>query len=75
MPEEPEIDTDKLHEAIQDELEYDEGAKLVRVIAVTTAIFAAIAAAAALLAGPTARPVLRGGPWGRPSRRARPRSS
>ena len=58
MPEEPEIDTDKLHEAIQEELEHDESAKLVRVIAVTTAIFAAIAAVAALLAGGTANEAL-----------------
>jgi hypothetical protein len=57
MPEGPEIETERLHEAIQEELER-EGGRLVRVIAVTTAIFAAIAAVAALLAGGSANEAL-----------------
>jgi len=53
----PEIETDKLHEAIQEEMER-EGGRLLKTIAVTTAIFAAIAAVAALLAGGTANEAL-----------------
>jgi hypothetical protein len=52
MPEGPEVDTDRLHEAIHEELEH-EGGSLVKQIALTTAIFAAIAAVASLLAGST----------------------
>jgi hypothetical protein len=50
MPEGPEVDTDRLHEAIHEELEH-EGSTLVKQIALTTAIFAAFAAVASLLAG------------------------
>jgi hypothetical protein len=57
MPEGPEIDTDKLHEAIHEEMER-EGGSLLKTIAVTTAIFAAIAAVAALRAGGTANEAL-----------------
>ena len=48
---------DKLHEAIQEEMER-EGGRLLKTIAVTTAIFAAVAAVAALLAGGTANEAL-----------------
>ena len=52
MPEGPEVETDQLHEAIHEELER-EGGRLLKWIALTTAIFAAFAAIAALLAGST----------------------
>jgi hypothetical protein len=52
MPEGPEVDTDRLHEAIHEEVEREGGA-LVKQIALTTAIFAAFAAVASLLAGST----------------------
>ena len=57
MTEAPEVDTDRLHEAIHEELEH-EGGRLIKIIAVTTALFAAIAAVAALLAGGTANEAL-----------------
>jgi hypothetical protein len=57
MPEGPEVDTDKLHEAIQEELEHDGGAFLKR-IALTTAILAACAAIASLRAGATVNEAL-----------------
>jgi len=57
MPEEPEIDTDKLRESIDEQRERDSGAFLRR-IALTTAILAAIAAIAALKAGSTANEAL-----------------
>jgi uncharacterized protein DUF4337 len=52
MPEEPELDIDKLHEEIHEEVER-EGGSLLKAIALTTALFAAIAAIAALRAGGT----------------------
>ncbi|HEX7192180.1 MAG TPA: DUF4337 domain-containing protein [Thermoanaerobaculia bacterium] len=52
MPEGPEVDIDRLHESIHEELER-EGGTLVKQIALTTAIFAAFAAVASLLAGST----------------------
>ncbi|MER2558975.1 MAG: DUF4337 domain-containing protein [Candidatus Competibacter denitrificans] len=52
MPEMIEVDTDKLHEAIKEELE-QEGSTLIKRIALTTALLAALAAVAALLAGST----------------------
>ena len=52
MPEEPDIDTDKLHEAIHEELEH-EGGRFLRRIALTTAVLAAFAAVASLEAGST----------------------
>ncbi|TAM99572.1 MAG: DUF4337 family protein [Rhizobiaceae bacterium] len=57
MPEEIEIDTDKLHEAIHEEVEKERSA-LLRMIALTTALFAALAAVAALLAGSTVNEAL-----------------
>ena len=57
MPEGPEVDTDKLHEAIQEELEHDGGTFLKR-IALTTAILAACAAIASLRAGATVNEAL-----------------
>jgi hypothetical protein len=52
MPEGPEVETERLHEAIHEELEKEGGAFLKR-IALTTAILAALAAIAALRAGDT----------------------
>jgi hypothetical protein len=52
MPEEPEVETEKLHEAIKEELDH-EGGRFLKQIALTTALFAALAAIAALLAGAT----------------------
>jgi hypothetical protein len=57
MPEGPEIDTDKLREAIDEEIE-KEGGALLRTIAVTTAVFAALAAVASLEAGGTVNEAL-----------------
>lgn len=57
MTEAPEVDTERLHEAIHEELEHD-GGRMIRAIALTTAIFAAIAAVAALRAGGTANEAL-----------------
>jgi hypothetical protein len=60
MPEEIEIDTDKLRETIDEEIEKEEkgGARLVRWIALTTAILAALAAIASLEAGATVNEAL-----------------
>ncbi len=52
MPEEPEVETEKLHEAIKEERE-KEGGNFLKVIALTTAILAALAAVASLQAGDT----------------------
>jgi Domain of unknown function (DUF4337) len=52
MPEEPELDIDKLHEEIHEEVER-QGGSLLKAIALTTALFAALAAVAALRAGGT----------------------
>ena len=52
MPEGPEIETEKLHEAIMEELEH-EGGSFLRQIAITTAILAVLAAIASLQAGAT----------------------
>ncbi|MFS8112220.1 DUF4337 family protein [Rhizobium jaguaris] len=52
MPEEIEVDTDKLREAIDEEIE-KKSASLLRLIALTTALFAALAAIGSLLAGGT----------------------
>ena len=57
MPEEPEVDTDKLHEAIQEEVEH-EGGSFLRRVALTTALFAALAALASLEAGSTVNEAL-----------------
>ena len=52
MPEEFEVPTEKLHEAIQEELEH-EGGRLLKLAALSTALLAACAAVAALGAGAT----------------------
>jgi len=52
MPEGPEIETEKLHEAIHEELEHD-GGRFLKQIALTTALLAACAAISALKAGAT----------------------
>jgi hypothetical protein len=57
MPEGPEIETDKLHEAVAEELER-EGGGFLRTIALTTAILAVVAALAALQAGATVNEAL-----------------
>ena len=57
MPEGPEIDTDKLHETIREQLER-EGSALLRKIALTTALLAALAAIASLRAGATVNEAL-----------------
>lgn len=57
MPEEPEIDTDKLRETIDEEIEKD-GGRLLRGIALTTAMLAALAAIASLQAGATVNEAL-----------------
>jgi hypothetical protein len=57
MPEGPEIDTDKLHETIQEQLER-EGSGFLKKIALTTALLAALAAIAALQAGATVNEAL-----------------
>ena len=58
MPEGPEVDTDKLRETIDEEIEKEEGAQLLRTIALTTALFAALAAIASLEAGGTVNEAL-----------------
>lgn len=57
MPEEIEIDTDKLRETIDEELEH-EGGNLLRGIALSTALLAAMAAIASLEAGGTVNEAL-----------------
>ncbi len=57
MPEGPEVETEKLREAIEEELER-EGGRLLRTIALTTALLAALAALASLRAGATANEAL-----------------
>ncbi len=57
MPEDIEIDTDKLREAIDREIERDAGS-LLRSIALTTAVIAALAAIASLEAGGTVNEAL-----------------
>ncbi len=57
MPEGPEVETERLHEAIHEELER-EGGSFLKQIALTTALFAALAAIAALRAGATVNEAL-----------------
>lgn len=57
MPEGPEVETEKLHEAIHEELEH-EGSPFLKGIALTTALLAALAAIAALRAGATVNEAL-----------------
>jgi hypothetical protein len=58
MPEGPEVETERLHEAIHDELHKD-GGSFLRNIALTTAILAAFAAISSLRAGGTVNEALR----------------
>lgn len=58
MPEGPEVETERLHETIHEELHKDGGAYL-RNIALTTAILAAFAAISSLRAGGTVNEALR----------------
>jgi len=57
MPEEPEVETEKLHEMVHEEVEHQGGAFL-RQIALTTAVLAAFAAVASLQAGDTVNEAL-----------------
>jgi|SRR5581483_4074222 len=57
MSEDVDVETEKLHEAIHEELER-EGTTFLRRVALTTAILAALAAVAALLAGATVNEAL-----------------
>jgi len=57
MPEGPEVETEKLHEAIKEELEH-EGGMFLKQIALSTAVLAAFAAIAALNAGATVNEAL-----------------
>jgi hypothetical protein len=57
MPEAPEVETERLHEAIHEELEREGGA-LIRRIALTTAVLAALAAIGSLEAGATVNEAL-----------------
>ena len=57
MPDDSEVETERLHEAIHEELER-EGGSFLRRVALTTAILAALAAVAALLAGATVNEAL-----------------
>jgi hypothetical protein len=57
MPDDPEVETERLHEAIHEELER-EATTFLRRVAMTTAVLAALAAVAALLAGATVNEAL-----------------
>ena len=57
MPEDPEVDLDKLHETIHEEMER-EGGRLLKGVALTTALLAALAAIASLRAGATVNEAL-----------------
>ena len=57
MPEEVEVPTERIDEQIKEQLER-EGGRLLKAIALTTALFAALAAVAALLAGGTVNEAL-----------------
>ena len=57
MPEGPEVDLDRLRETIDEEIE-KEGSALLRTVALTTALFAAVAAIASLEAGSTVNEAL-----------------
>jgi hypothetical protein len=57
MPEEPEVETERLREMVDDELERD-GGSFLRRVALTTAVLAAFAAVAALRAGDTVNEAL-----------------
>lgn len=57
MPEEPEVETEKVQETVQEAIE-SENSRLVKEIALTTAFLAALAALASLLAGATVNDAL-----------------
>jgi hypothetical protein len=57
MPEEPEVDTERLHEAVHEELAR-EGGRFLKQIALTTAVLAALASIASLKAGATVNEAL-----------------
>ena len=57
MPEEPEIDTERLHAAIEEELEND-GGRFLKQIALSTALLAVCASIASLQAGATVNEAL-----------------
>ena len=57
MPEEPEVEIEKVDEAVHEAIER-EGGRLVKAIAMTTALLATLAAFAALLAGTTVNEAL-----------------
>ncbi len=57
MPDEPEVDSEALHDTIKEELD-KEGGRFLRQIALTTALLAACAAIAALKAGATVNQAL-----------------
>jgi hypothetical protein len=57
MPEGPEVDMDRLHETIHEEMER-EGGRLLKAVALTTALLAALAAIASLRAGATVNEAL-----------------
>jgi len=57
MPEEPEVDTERLHAAIDEELEKG-GSRFLKQIALTTAVLAVCASIASLQAGSTVNEAL-----------------
>ena len=57
MPEEPEVEYEKMHEAIKEELE-KEGGSFLKLISLTTAVLAVLAALASLRAGATVNEAL-----------------
>lgn len=58
MPEEPEVDLDRVHETIHEEAHHSGGDSFLKRIALTTAIIAALAAVASLEAGASANEAL-----------------
>ncbi|HET9597053.1 MAG TPA: DUF4337 domain-containing protein [Anaeromyxobacteraceae bacterium] len=59
MPEGPEVETERLHEAIHEEVEKEEHSPFLKQIALTTAVLAAFAAVSSLRAGGTVNEALR----------------
>jgi uncharacterized protein DUF4337 len=57
VPEGPEVETERLHEAIEEELKH-EGGRFLKMVALTTSLFAAVAAVGALRAGATVNEAL-----------------
>lgn len=57
MPEGPEVETERLHEVIKEEMEH-EGGRFLKLVALTTAILAVFAAVSALRAGATVNEAL-----------------